>query len=316
MENIDQPTGVESADPIDRISALLDGPDDGEPEEEREEEEGQQPDESDENAAVEGEEPEEPEPEEAPEPLEEINWNGEVKKLTKTELKELAQKGFDYTQKTQQLAEQRHQFEAQAKAVQQSIALQNQQIEVIAQVKAIDGQLAQFKDVNWHQLAENDPVGYLKLNQTYRDLKEARDSAVSTFHEQAKAIHENSTQAMMQTLQREAKALSEAIPEFKGEAAQATQAKIKSYLADIGFTPEEISGVTDHRTVRVAWEAAQWRSLQQSKQGMSKKVAEVPKVVKSGAVKAVTNQDVKDARTQLRKTGRGEYAAKLIEKML
>lgn len=316
MENIDQPTGVESADPIDRISALLDGPDDGEPEEEREEEESQQPDDPEENAAVEGEEPEESEPEEAPEPLEEINWNGEVKKLTKTELKELAQKGFDYTQKTQQLAEQRHQFEAQAKAIQQSIALQNQQIEVIAQVKAIDGQLTQFKDVNWHQLAENDPVGYLKLNQTFRDLKEARESAVVSFQQQAQALQEMQTQAMQQTLQREAQALSESIPEFKGEKAKDTQAKIKSYLADIGFTPEEISGVTDHRTVRVAWEAAQWRALQQSKQGMSKKVAEVPKVVKSGAVKAVTNQDVKDARTQLRKTGRGEYAAKLIEKML
>ena len=316
MENIDQPTGVESADPIDRISALLDGPPDGEPEEEREEEESPQPDEPEENADLEGDDPEEPEPVETQEALEEIQWNGETKHLTKSELKELAQKGFDYTQKTQQLAEQRQHFEAQAKALQQSLALQNQQIEVVAQVKAIDGQLAQFNGVNWHQLAENDPVGYLKANQTFRDLKEAREAAVSSFHEQARALQENATQSMLQTLQQEAKKLSDTIPEFKGAKAQETQQKIKSYLADIGFTPEEISGVTDHRTVRVAWEAAQWRALQQSKQGMEKKVAEVPKVVKSGAVKAQTNQATKDVRAQLRKTGRGEYAAKLIEQML
>lgn len=314
MENIDQPTGVE-ADPIDRISALLDGPPDGEPEEEREEEESQQPEEPDE-PALEGEEEEEAEPEEAPEPLEEINWNGEVKTLTKSELKELAQKGFDYTQKTQQLAEQRQQFEAQAKAVQQSIALQNQQIEVISQVKAMDSQLAQYQGINWHQLAESDPVEYLKLNQSFRDLKEARESAVAHFHQQANALQEMQTQTMQQTLQREAQALADAVPEFKGEKAKETQQRIKSYLSEVGFSSEEIAGVVDHRAVKVAWEAAQWRALQKAKPAMTKKVAEVPKVVKSGTIKSPTNQAQKDVRTQLRKTGRGEYAAKLIENML
>lgn len=312
MEETTNPLG--ESDAVDAIASLLDGPDDREPEIEEEEvaEEPQTEEAEPETEEVEEEATEEEKPEE----LEEITWEGETKKLTKAEVKELAQKGFDYTQKTQQLAEARRNFEAEAQAVKQSIALQNQQIEAITEIKSIDGQLAQFKDVNWHALAESDPVQYLKLNQTFRDLKETREAKVQEFHQKTQHSQQLNQQMMAETIKREQAKLAEILPAFQGEKGKEARAKVVEYLKTAGFTPEEIGNVTDARTVKLAWEAAQWRSLQNAKPALTKRAAEAPKVVKAGTVKQQAPQATKDAYASLRKTGRGEYAAKLIEQML
>lgn len=312
-ETLDQAPAVElSVDQ--RMEALLEGPDDGEPEGELEGEDA--PTEEPEQAE-EGEETEaaadESEPEEAPEPVEEIEWNGETKKLTKTELKELAQKGFDYTQKTQQLAEQRRQLDASVEQAKQSIALQNEQIETIATLKALDTQLDQFKGVNWHQLAESDPVQYLKLNQTFRDLKETRDGHLRTFHERGAQIQESSRRQAEEKLAAEQAALAK-LPEFQGDKAAKTQAQVRAYLQEAGFTAQEVDSIADHRLVKIALEAAKYRDLQKS--APAKKVADVPKVLKPGATRPKADTSAINDRKALKNTGRQEYAAKLIERML
>lgn len=311
MEETTNPLG--ESDAVDAIASLLDGPDDREPEIE-EEEAAEEPQEE---AAPDGEAEAEPEEEAAePEEEEEISWNGETKKLSKTELKELASKGFDYTQKTQQLADQRREFEAQAKQMQQSIAVQNANIETVATLKNLDAQLAQFKEVNWHALAESDPVQYLKLNQSFRDLKDTREETLNTFHQQANYLQQMNSHQQAETLAKESKALQEALPEFRGEKAKESQAKVREYLLANGYKTEELANVTDHRAVALAWKAQQWDALQKSKPALTKRVAETPKVLKSGTPKAQAPQASKDAYASLRKTGRGEYAAKLIESMI
>lgn len=313
MENIDQPTGVEF-DPIAQMESLLGGSEEEENTDVEEEvEEESEPSESED--AIEETEDEVAEPTEE---YEEIQWNGETKKLTKTELKELAQKGFDYTAKTQELSRAKQDFESQVKAVQETIAVQNQQIEVIASIKAIDGQLERFKQVNWQQLASDDPVEYLKLNQSYQELKDARNGMVSQYQQNAQQQQMMQTQAMQQTLARESKLLAEAIPEFRGEKAKDAQETVKKYLAEIGFSEGEISTVMDHRAVRVAYEAAQWRALQKAKPAMQKKAAELPKIVKPGANKSPSGEKVKREQLygQLRKTGSKDAAAKLVESLL
>jgi len=309
----DQAQPAVEMDALEAIEAMLDGPE-GEPEDEQEEVEASA-EESEEEAEAQAEEEPEEEAQPEQEPLEVIQWNGEEKQVSKAELKELAQKGFDYTQKTQQLAEERRQVEVAIRQAQQQIALQNQQVEVIASVKALDSQLDQFKGVNWHQLAESDPVEYLKLNQSYRDLKEAREAKVQEFQYQAQQLQYAQSQQYQAHLQEEAAKLSN-MPEFKGEKATETKAQIKSYLRDVGFNDEEIGSIVDHRHVKVAWEAAQWRKLQASKPQVTKKVAEVPKVVKPGTNKPQQTKADRDAYDNLKRTGRGYYAAKLIEKML
>src|SRR3990167_6221305 len=99
----DQATAVE-ASPLDRMMQFVENDEIGGtiPEDEEREE----------TLQAEGEQLE-AEEEPVEEPLEEITHNGELKKLTKTELKELAHKGYDYTNKTQQIAEERKHLEDQ-----------------------------------------------------------------------------------------------------------------------------------------------------------------------------------------------------------
>lgn len=311
----DQALPAVEMDALEAISAMLDGPE-GEPEDEQEEVVEASEEEPEVEAEAEAEEETEEESQPEQEPLEVIQWNGEDKQVTKSELKELAQKGFDYTQKTQQLAEAKKAFEAQAEAVKQSIALQNQNIEVIAELKSLEGQLNQFKEVNWLQLAEQDPVQYLKLNQTYRDLKDAHQEKIQQFHWNAQQAQQKQQQQVTAKLQTEAKALADAIPEFKGEKRSEAQAKLKGYLSESGFSAEEIGSLVDHRQAQLAWKAMQYDALQKSKPQIAKKVAEKPPVVKAGTNKPQPKQADRDAYDSLKKTGRGEYAAKLIEKMI
>lgn len=244
-----------------------------------------------------------------PEEIEYVEFvhNGETKRLPKEEAIALARQGFDYTQKTQTLADQRKAFEAEVARQQQSFALQNQQIETIAEIKALDGQLAQFKDVNWHQLAENDPVDYLKLNQTYRDLKEARESKVSAFQGALQQHQQMQQQTQQEYLTKQSAELARLIPDFAGEKSAASKAKLREYLAKTGYKADEISGVADARTVSLAWKAMQYDALMSAKAEASKKVQNLPKVVKPGVQNTKGQQDAtsyKQLRQQLKKTGK------------
>jgi hypothetical protein len=312
MEQLDQPLGESEA--VSAIASLLEGPDDREPEEEVEVEEPQA--EAEEETEAQAEETEEV-TEEKPEEFEEITWNGETKKLSKTELKELAQQGFDYTQKTQRLAHGERQLEAERQAFQQSVAIQNQQIETVAEIKSLESQLARFKDVDWHQFADADPVAYLKAKETFNSLKEAHTNKVQTFHQAANQLNEQATAKRAEAKREAAKKLVETNPNFRGEKGRAELSKAESYLLKTyGYTPQDIEGVTDHRPVDMAWKAMQWDALQASKPALNKRVADAPKPVKAGPPKSQNSQADKSAYDALRKTGRGEYAAKLIEKML
>lgn len=300
----EQAEALSEMDAASQIANLLDGPEEDRPEEE---EQAEAPlDEGEEIVEEEAAEAEEPE-------YEELTWNGETKKIPKAELKELAQKGFDYTQKTQQLADARKAFEQQVQMAQQQAQLQQASIDLITQVKSMDAQLEQFKAVDWTALADSDPIQYLKLNQTYRDLKEARQEKIGEFQHHAQQLQQSQQHMSERMLAEQSAKLAAKMPELtKAESKQA----LKSYLSEAGYSDVEISGLTDHRSAIIAYKAMQYDKLQATKPLLTKKVAEVPKVLKPGSQKPVQKGPDKDLMSQLKKTGKSDYAAKLIEQML
>ena len=266
-------------------------------------------------------EPEESEVEELPEEepeeaTEEITHNGETKALTKSELKELAQQGFDYTQKTQQLAEQRRSYEAQQQALQIQVAIHTQLSDQVAEIKSLDNQIAQYKQVDWASLAESDPQQYLKLNHAYRDLKETREEKTREYQTKAGELSQAQAQNMEQILQSEAKLLQQRIPEIAGPKGAEIKSAVSEFLKNEGFSPNEIGGLLDHRMVSVAWKAAQYDKLKAGKPQVNKRVAEVPKVVKGKQPTNAKADEGRALRDKLRSTGDQNLAAKLIERML
>lgn len=295
---------------MERMMEFLGTEDEGEPP-------GDEP-ESEEPEAGEPEESEAPEEDAAPEEVEEfeeITHNGEVKKLSKTELKELAQQGFDYTQKTQQLAETRRYLEQQEIAIQQQAQFAAQFTDQIAAAKAIEGQLAQWKGVNWTELAQTDPMQYLSLHHQYTEAKEAYQSQMQNLTQMQQQATQAAQQQRAQRLAQEAQALKQAIPEWKDPTrANAEMGELRQFLANTGFGEQEIASVVDHRHVTIARKAMLFDKMMA--QGKQKVAAAPPPTAKPGSAAKPNNSQKQKVSSALKKTGRGEYAAKLIEDLL
>ena len=101
---------------------------------------------------------------------EEIDYEGEKYKVPKV-LKDAFLRNADYTTKTQTLAEQRREFEAQQQQAVARQEFQQKHIQAVAKVISIDERLEQFSKLDWNAITDADPVQALKLDRQMRDLQ-------------------------------------------------------------------------------------------------------------------------------------------------
>jgi hypothetical protein len=237
------------------------------------------------------------------------------------EAKNLAQMGYDYTKKTQEVAEQRKQVEMHAQAVKaQEQALQVQAetqqtlIKDMAKVESLSDQISQYEDLNWSALSDSDPVQAQKLWIQYQTLTNQRTQAQQALQAKYHQLTESREQNKQIRLEQAKVDLLKLIPDWSAEKATAVREAAKVY----GFSDAELDSVTDPRMVKVLSEAAAYRKLQTEKKTIDKKVADKPPVVKPGAkdTKRADKADYAKQREALRKSGNGDLAAKLIERML
>jgi len=275
---------------------------------------------TDDNPDDQAEEEEQSEEDEVPAILK-LKVNGEEVEKPLEEVVALAQQGLDYTQKTQQVAEQRKELEAYAESIkaqeqafQEQMQLNNVLIEDVAKITALDQQLNQYANVNWQQLSDSDFVEAQKLFFTYNQLQQERSQLVSQFEAKKQEVVQKQTQLMAEKIAKGKEILAKEIPNWSPETNQALLSTGKDY----GFTDAELNAIVDPRHVKVLHDAMQWRKLQQKDSIVKKKVSSAKPVVKPGAkdTKAEANSNVRQLRESLRKTGKSDMAAKLIENML
>lgn len=228
---------------------------------------------------------------------------------------EEAGKGYlrreDHTRKTQALADEKRAFDAQVQQVSQVVKAKLDTLQA-----ELDRLIPSEKSIDWDNLHKTDPAEYVKWKEYFRDLKDQRQAVA---HEQAQfAYQEQQRQAQQsaEALKRESEALAKALPVFadpkKGDAARS---ELRSYLLKAGYTSEQIAGLADHRSVTIAWKAAQYDKLQAAKPAVEKRVVNLPRVQKPGAAldgDQVSRQKLTSLDQKLRKTGRVEDAAALI----
>ena len=274
---------------------------------------------TDEAPEEEAEEEEQSEEDEVPAILK-LKVNGEEVEKPLDEVVALAQQGLDYTQKTQQVAEQRKELEAYAESIkaqeqafQEQMQLNNVLIEDVAKITALDQQLNQYANVNWQQLSDSDFVEAQKLFFTYNQLQQERSTLVSQFEAKKQEVVSKQTQLMAEKIAKGKEILAKEIPNWSPETNQALLSTGKDY----GFSDAELNAIVDPRHVKVLHDAMQWRKLQQNST-VKKKVSSAKPVVKPGAkdTKAEANSTHRQLRESLRKTGKSDMAQKLIENML
>jgi hypothetical protein len=249
-----------------------------------------------------------------------LKVNGEDVEKPLDEVVALAQQGLDYTQKTQQVAEQRKELEAyaqqiqmQEQAFQQQMQLNNVLIEDVAKITALDQQLTQYGNVNWQELSDNDFVEAQKHFFTYNQLQQERSQLVSQFEAKKQQIASHQAQLMSERVAKGKEVLAKEIPGWSQETTQ----KLVSVGKEYGFSDAELNSIVDPRHVKVLHDAMQWRKLQQNST-VKKKVSSAKPVVRPGAkdTKAEANSNHRQLRESLRKTGKSDAAQKLIENML
>lgn len=307
----DQPEAGVSVE--DRIMGLLDA-------EENPEEVSQEEPETEESEDIEQPESEEPEDQSEDESEEEeeelffITHNGEQKSLTPDEVKEMAQKGYDYTQKTQEVSDQRRQLEAErAEIKQRSEELEKYQSD-IGLIAALDHQIKAYQNLNWPDLADQDIAEFTRRKEELRDLKDARAEAVKSLNEkrekdarETQSTYSKRMSEMNSTLQRQ---LKEWGPDL--------QAKLRDTAKTYGASDENIAGIEQPWIVLALNDAMKYRTLKASKPQIDKRVSNKPKVIKPGA-KPVTQDKSSEYRQAAKKlSGRkqDEMMAKALENML
>lgn len=278
--------------------------------EEPEGDEGGSEDEADPAEGEEADEGEEPEP-----PVYTIKINGEEVQVTLDELQKGYSRTQDYTRKTQALAEQRKQAEAETEAVRAERQQYSQLLDAMRQQVEAGAQ----QQPDWDSLRKTDPIEFA-AQWAEHQRRQSQLQAIQA--EQARMVeiqqHERAQQ-MASIVAQERQILEEVIPEWKDqETAKREKAELVEFGKRIGFKPEELANVTDHRAVVALRKAYLYDKL------MAKKVTVKPvqkaaaPTLKPGTSSAAPkkNSDLVKAKQRLAKTGQVQDAAAAFENIL
>lgn len=199
-------------------------------------------DEPDENAEVEdGEAP--------PEEEEELDLDGEKLRLKKA-LAEKIKAGFmknaDYTQKTQTLAEQRRELEAQRQATEWESQTRQELFREEAQLMTVSQRLEQFQNVNWQALAQQDVQQYAALQAEYTQLKDAHDRLSGHVEGRRAELAAHREQTTATALTRAIEHLSKPNPNigWDGKFNADKRQSLTKFGMELGFTNEELSNTS------------------------------------------------------------------------
>ena len=167
--------------------------------------------------------------------LDEIEHEGLKHQIPKA-LRPLIDKGLDYTQKTQELAEQRRQHEQQFAEKQQQFEQRQQAAQVLhegrAAVHALDLQLQQYQGIDWQAASAQDPAATQQAWMQYQQLRDRRQGVA----QQLQAAEQHFTQRVSTEARQR---VAEVVTKWKPE----EQAAVNEAAKDYGITPQILTGV-------------------------------------------------------------------------
>jgi hypothetical protein len=311
-----QATAAPEADIDSRILSALGG----EPPKEEENAEPVEPSEEPQEEAEQEEEAQEEEGEEEPKEPEAVDWDaikdakvkvkvqGEESEVTLEEARLGYMRTADYQKKTAELSQQRTEVATQARQV-----VEETQMTYAKNLQTLDATVQrlmapEMADVNWHQLAAENPAEYVRLsarmgqiNQVRQAISEELGRIDSQRVQEAQARH-------AQAIQQGVEELKTRIPDYGPDVEKALYSAGEEY----GFTKEQLASVIDPKLLHVLNDARKWRELQTKKPLTEKRVSEAPKVMKPGAKadpRAQREGRTQDLRERIRKSGGKDDAA-------
>ena len=240
--------------------------------------------------------------------LHRLKVNGQEIEVSLDELKAGYSRDSDYRQKTHTLGMEKRDLEAQKNSLRQSYDAKLAELnELIATADATVRQQQGSQDLQ--RLYDEDPTQAAKLDYELRQRQVQLDD-MRTKAKQAQA------KQYTEFLEAQRELAATKIPEYS-DPNKADQFKLsmRNSLRGYGFSDEEIGSLADHRFLMVAKDAMSYQSLKDKRPIVQKKVANAPKVVKSGVAKSSTSSGREQIRNKIgkvRKTGNIRDASSAI----
>lgn len=244
-----------------------------------------------------------------------VKASGEEIEVTLDDLIKGYQREADYTKKTQTLAEQRKQVEAERQVIEQAKSQRDQYQERLAMIESALRTYAPQE--NLEALKETDPIGYAvkvaEQTQREKQLQSVQMERARIAQQQQAEQQQN----LQNHLKAESEKLTSVIPELATPKGDAIRKEIREYAKSVGWSDQELSSVYDHRAVLTLYKAMKFEQLQKGKPETLKKVQQAPKMLKPGtSTPSTKSSQEKQVMQRLRQSGKVRDAAAAFERFL
>ncbi|MDO9313392.1 MAG: hypothetical protein Q7T97_02465 [Burkholderiaceae bacterium] len=231
----------------------------------------------------------------------EVDIDGEKHRLPK-KVAEAIMRQKDYTQKTQEVAEQRRSVEDRQQYLEARESLINASLSDLSELQALQKQAAQFDSVDWNTLITEDPQQALRLSLSRQQVQQNLASKQTELQGKAQQFE----QQRLQHLEKQMEMGRAELQRRVGKLSATDSKNTYEQGLKLGYSAEEMQRTADPRWMHALVKAAKWDSLQAAKPTAMKKANEAPKPVRPVAPTPKRIQDNRAATDRLRKTGRAE----------
>ena len=236
---------------------------------------------------------------------------GEEEYYTGEELADGWMRQKTFTQKTQQLAEQKKAMEAERTKV----AEEREQYQA-----GLHQYLSQPKpEPPAKELYETDPIGYLKANDDYRTALVQRGQAQSEYQRVEGERMQEANLQRQEYLQQQSEKLTNMIPEWRDETV-ATKEKdaIREYGVSLGYSAEEMNSIGDARAIALMRKSLLFDSMTQKGKSKLQRGPEGVATLRPGGQSQPQRRvsQYRRAKMQLSKTGKPDDATRAISEIL
>jgi hypothetical protein len=176
-------------------------------------------------------------------------------------------------------------------------------------------QLNEYKQIDWNRLREDDPMLFMQRRDEQRELEKSIEDGHKQQQNLAYQAQNYRVQQFSHNMETGKEKLLSVMPDWD----DATSKSVREYGLGEGFTNEELSTLTDHRSMVMLRKAMMYDKIQRSQPARKKVKADTPKYVKSGVAKSkgdVSARKRADKNKQLRKSGSVNDAASMIYDMI
>ena len=214
----------------------------------------------------------------------ELDRKGEKRKVSKEEARNLAQQGWDYSEKMRDFKAQSEQVEQMRQAVVAKAQLHPKLIEAAADVRGYEKALGQFQQVDWAKLAQEDPIGYTQTRAHFDSLRDGYQQAMGNWQQVMGATQQVDAALDQVAVAREFQTLYERAPEYRDpEKLKSEQGRVMGYLRDINAKPEEMRLIASSaEAFLLVRDALRYRQAVKAKTERATQATKAPATLKPG----------------------------------